>query len=95
MHKRRLIERLAQRASNLFLPVAMGIVVVGLILIVGVEIGRRKERAETPGKIEAATFLCTRYVVAIGKELDTEREKNRVLIDGVGPVDTSKRGERF
>lgn len=83
MHKRRLLDRLAQRANNLFLPVGMGLIVFLLILMVGVEIGRRKERVETPAKVEAANVLCIEYVAELGNELESEKQKNRELVNAL------------
>lgn len=80
----RLLDRLVQKASSLFLPVGMGLIIILLLLMVGVEIGRRKERAETPAKVEAAIedkkLLCIEYVAELGNELENEKQKNRELL---------------
>lgn len=82
------MKRLLTRIGDYFLPVLMGLIVVGLILIVGVEIGRRKERTERPVKVEAAvveereiTDLCLAYVTALGDELESTKKKYRLLLE--------------
>ncbi|MCK5606527.1 hypothetical protein KAR91_31785 [Candidatus Pacearchaeota archaeon] len=61
----------------------MTLIVFGVVLMVGVEIGRRKERAETPAKIEAACSLCIEYVAELGNELESEKRKNRELLNAL------------
>lgn len=69
---RRLLDNIGERLFVGTFVLAM----VGLLLIIGVQVGRYKERIDG----QSSFALCNRYVAALGDELEIEKKKNRVLI---------------
>jgi hypothetical protein len=84
--------RLLDKVGTVFLA----LVIACIILMVGLNIGRYLERSDVEARVETATALCNRYVVALGEEVDKAKQENIALIKAFsmdGPVEVAKGGD--
>jgi hypothetical protein len=74
-----MMNKILNHLDDIILCGCTGLIVVGLLLITGVQVGRYLERIDG----QSSFALCNRYVAVLGNQLEIEKKKNRTLITGI------------